>query len=232
MVSSTFALLASLLTAPLAVNAISGKSYTAWDCCKPACGDNSVAGAYNRLTMIGAPKVCNINNDPLGLSAGLSAAPGCGQGGNAYLCDIYAPVPVSEQLSYGFAIMRDKTSCCKCFELTWKSGTPAAGKKMQVQIINIGGDKTTSSANDLIIYTPGGGVGPVYDGCRQQYGKSWGRTIGGVSSRDECANLPQNLQAGCYWRWNWARGDVNSWGIDYKAIACPKRLEDISGCSA
>lgn len=44
---------------------------------------------------------------------------------------------------------------------------------MQVQIINIGGDKTTSGANDLIIYTPGGGVGPVYDGCRQQYGKSW-----------------------------------------------------------
>ena len=35
------------------------------------------------------------------------------------------------------------------------------------------GDKTTSGANDIIIYTPGGGVGPVYDGCRQQYGKSW-----------------------------------------------------------
>lgn len=120
--------------------------------------------------------------------------------GNAYLCDTYAPVAVSENLSYGFAIMRNKTNCCKCYELQWRSGTPAAGKKMQVQIINIGvscspllrekipfhppvfhpsdgittqGDQTTDGANDLIIYTPGGGVGPVFDGCRLQYGKSW-----------------------------------------------------------
>ena len=62
----------------------------------------------------------------------------CTKTGTAYFCDIYSPIPVSEQLSYGFAIMRDKTSCCKCFELTWRSGTPAAGKKMQVQVLNIG----------------------------------------------------------------------------------------------
>ena len=181
--------------------------------------------------MIGAPRTCDINNSPLSIAAGLTAAPGCGQSGNAYLCDTYAPIIASDTLSYGFAIFRDKSACCKCFELTWKSGTPAAGKKMQVQAINVGGDKTTDGANDVIIYTPGGGVGPVYDGCRQQYGKSWGKTIGGVESRAGCAELPQNLQAGCYWRWNWAKGDLNGWGVDYKQIACPATLENISGCS-
>ncbi|KAK0639690.1 RlpA-like double-psi beta-barrel-protein domain-containing protein-containing protein [Cercophora newfieldiana] len=125
-----------LLVTP--IHAIAGKSYTTWDCCKPACGGSSSSGAYNKQTMI---------------------------------------------------------------------------------------------ANDIIIYTPGGGVGPVFDGCRLQYGKSWGRTIGGVSSKNECANLPQNLQAGCYWRWNWARGDVNGWALDHKQIACPVELENKSGCS-
>ena len=88
--------------------------------------------------MIGAPQVCDINNTPFSISAGLTAAPGCGQSGTAYLCDTYAPIIASDSLSYGFAIFRDKSACCKCFELTWKSGTAAAGKKMQVQAINVG----------------------------------------------------------------------------------------------
>lgn len=58
--------------------------------------------------------------------------------GTAYLCDTYSPWPVTETLSYGFAIMRNKANCCKCYELVWRSGTPAAGKRMQVQVINIG----------------------------------------------------------------------------------------------
>jgi len=58
-----------------------------------------------------------------------------------------------------------------------------------------------------------------------------GRTIGGVQSRNDCATLPQNLQAGCYWRWNWAKGDMNGWALDYKQIACPAELENKSGCS-
>lgn len=88
--------------------------------------------------MIGAPQTCDINNTPFSISAGLAAAPGCGQSGNAYLCDTYAPIIASDALSYGFAILRDKAACCKCFELTWKAGSPAAGKKMQVQAINVG----------------------------------------------------------------------------------------------
>jgi hypothetical protein len=75
-------------------------------------------------------------------------------------------------MSYGFAIMRNEASCCKCYELTWVNGG-AAGKKMQVQVIGLGGRGNTESADDILIYTPGGGVGPVFDGCRAQYGKSW-----------------------------------------------------------
>lgn len=106
--------------------------------CKPACGHSGSGGSYNRTTMIGAPQTCDINNTPFSISAGLAAAPGCGQSGNAYLCDTYAPIIASDALSYGFAILRDKAACCKCFELTWKAGSPAAGKKMQVQAINVG----------------------------------------------------------------------------------------------
>ncbi len=53
---------------------------------------------------------------------------------------------------------------------------------------------------------------------------------GGVKDREACANLPANLQGGCYWRFNWARGDVNGWDIEYEPVACPARLTAISGC--
>lgn len=59
-----------------------------------------------------------------------------------------------------------------------------------------------------------------------------GANNGGVTKSEDCANLPQNLQGGCYWRFNWARGGVNTWNVDYAQVACPTRLSNISGCSA
>ena len=59
-----------------------------------------------------------------------------------------------------------------------------------------------------------------------------GKSGGGVTSGNECANLPQNLQGGCYWRYNWAKGAVNTWNIEYQQVTCPQRLTSISGCSA
>lgn len=47
----------------------------------------------------------------------------------------------------------------------------------------------------------------------------------------DCASLPDQLQGGCYWRWNWARGDINDWPVDYKQITCPDALTSVSGCS-
>lgn len=90
--------------------------------------------------------------------------------GNAFLCSIYAPKPVSEDLSYGFAVTDGIDNCCKCFELTWAQG-PAAGKRIQVQVINEGGE--TKDGREFVILSPGGGVGPNEKGCTSQYGGGW-----------------------------------------------------------
>lgn len=59
-----------------------------------------------------------------------------------------------------------------------------------------------------------------------------GRQYGGIESRDGCANLPSRLQGGCYWRYNWARGDLNNWPVEVRNITCPDQLKSISGCDA
>ncbi|KAK0702099.1 glycoside hydrolase family 45 protein [Lasiosphaeria miniovina] len=207
-------------------HAVSGKSYTGWDCCKPAC-----AWQANLKGVQGAPKVCDINNNPLASSNGLKAPSGCTTGGTGFLCDSYVPVPVSDKLSYGFATVGDAANCCKCYQLTWTSGA-ARGKQMVVQALNSFPPGADVKAADLVILTPGGGSGGNDAGCRNQYGKNWGDSGGGVKTGTECANLPQNLQGGCYWRYNWAGGAVNTWGIDYKQVDCPTRLTSISGCAA
>jgi hypothetical protein len=44
--------------------------------------------------------------------------------------------------------------------------------------------------------------------------------------------MPDRLQGGCYWRWNWAKGDVNGWSVDVRNISCPAQLTSISGCDS
>ncbi|KAK3943232.1 hypothetical protein QBC46DRAFT_377874 [Diplogelasinospora grovesii] len=41
-----------------------------------------------------------------------------------------------------------------------------------------------------------------------------GNQNGGVDSSNSCASLPQNLPGGCYWRFNWAKGDINGWNAN------------------
>jgi hypothetical protein len=113
-------------------------------------------------------EVCDKNDNPLSLSNGASVQTSCASGGgNGYLCSDYSPRPVSEDLSYAFAVMNEARDCCKCFELQWTNG-PAAGKRVQVQMINVGGDST-----DITLVVPGGGVGPNTRGCEAQYGYDW-----------------------------------------------------------
>lgn len=66
----------------------------------------------------------------------------------------------------------ENSHCCACYEAEWLSGA-AAGKKMVVQVINIAdssGPEGDVVDGDLIVLTPGGGVGPNTEGCRNQYG--------------------------------------------------------------
>lgn len=94
------------------------------------------------------------------------------------MCDDYQPRPVADDLTYGFAIQvggntaGDNPNCCKCYEIQWLSGA-AAGKKMIAQIVTPGGRGGDIKDNDLIILTPGGGLGPFSNGCRNQYGNNY-----------------------------------------------------------
>ena len=201
----------------------------------------------------GVPKVCDINNNSIGnASVALKAESGC-KGGKGFLCDSYIPSPATDILSYGFAIFNGVGNCCKCFQLTWTSRN-ARGKQMIVQALNTFDPAGDVKANDVVILAPGGGSGPNETGCRNRYGTTWyvdlpervmdgrarltyrsftrGQSGGGVASAKDCANLPQNLQGGCYWRYNWAGGPINTWGVDYQQVACPARLTSISGCVA
>ena len=93
------------------------------------------------------------------------------------MCDEFQPVPVSEDLTYGFvyqvgdAQTENHPNCCKCLEITWQSG-PSQGKQMIAQVVTPGGPGGDIKRNDLIILVPGGGLGPLNGGCPAQYGKN------------------------------------------------------------
>lgn len=196
--------------------------------CKPACAWRSQlrqSGATGQVT------VCGKDDKPLSANEGDRVSSSCSQNaGNGFLCSTYQPRPVSNELSYAFAITDGIENCCKCFELQYTDG-PSAGKKVQVQIINEGGN-TENNSRQFIILVPGGGVGPNPKGCSTQYGYDWGREYGGVLKGEECVGLPDSLQGGCYWRFNWARGDTNGWNVEYNQITCPEYLTSVSGCKA
>jgi len=198
------------------------------DSCKPACGWKSnlrQSGATGQLT------ICGKDDKPLSAAEADRQPSSCSAtAGNGFLCSAYQPRPVSETLSYGFAITDGIENCCKCFELQWIDG-PASGKKVQVQVINEGGN-TENNSRQFILLTPGGGVGPNDKGCSTQFGYDWGKQYGGVEKAEHCVILPDSLQGGCYWRWNWAKGDINGWNVEYTQIQCPEQLTSISGCRA
>jgi hypothetical protein len=142
----------------------------------------------------GVVKVCDKNNKLMDRDGGLWAVTGCATG-NAYLCDTYQPVPVEADLSYGFAIqiggntVGDNPNCCKCIEIQWLSGQ-AAGKKMIAQVVTPGGRGNGIVDNDIIILTPGGGVGPFANGCRNQYGNSYSWYVSRAASPQSLSFLP------------------------------------------
>ncbi len=77
----------------------------------------------------------------------------------------------------------------------------------------------------------GGGVGIWTGGVRGQFGEgyAWGQQYGGVSSREQCYGLPDKIQKGCQFRWDFMNGADNPYA-SYRQIRCPKEISDISGC--
>ena len=79
---------------------------------------------------------------------------------------------------------------------------------------------------------PGGGVG-IFNGCSSQFGApndGWGNRFGGVTNRDQCNQLPDQLRSGCFWRFDWFKNADNP-NVNFRQVSCPSQLTSISGCS-
>lgn len=96
---------------------------------------------------------------------------------------------------------------------------------MVVQSTNTGGDL---SNNQFDLMIPGGGVG-LFDGCTSEFGGIPGNQYGGVTSRDQCNQMPAKLQAGCFWRFDWFQNADNP-NFNFEQVRCPSALTGISGC--
>lgn len=144
-ISKASAILAFLASATLsAAQSGSGTTTRYWDCCKPSCAWNNIAG-------VTAPvKSCDKNDNPL---ASTSTQSGCA-GGSAYMCSDQSPWAVNDNLAYGFAAVSSGSapSCCSCYQLTFTSGA-IKGKKMIVQATNTGND-VSSTQFDLAVSQP------------------------------------------------------------------------------
>ncbi|KAI6203947.1 Cellulase [Aphelenchoides besseyi] len=202
----------------------SGKTTRYWDCCKPSCGWPGKAQLKK-----GPVQSCGVSNQLLNDQGNTQS--GC-NGGGAYTCSTQQPWAINDNLSYGFAAANIAGSneagwCCACYKITFTSG-PVNGKQMIVQVTNTGGDL---GANHFDLQIPGGGVG-IFNGCSAQWkapADGWGARYGGVSSRNDCNQLPTALRAGCQWRFDWFKNADNP-TMNFQKVACPAEITAKTGC--
>lgn len=196
-----------------------------WDCCKPSCSWVENINGTSATTPV---RSCAADG---ATTIGVHEMSGCAENGTSYMCTDQEPLVVNDTLTLGFVAASfkggaDVTKCCSCMLLSFKS--PLAGKQMAVQITNTGSDL---GANHFDIAMPGGGVG-LFNGCSTQWGAptdGWGARYGGVSTVEECDNLPEQLRSGCRWRFQWFQGADNP-AVEFYEIECPKELIAISQC--
>ncbi|KAF8905707.1 RlpA-like double-psi beta-barrel-protein domain-containing protein-containing protein [Mucidula mucida] len=218
--------LASLLLLAVGTCTQSRTTTRYWDCCKPSCAWSNEAPVNTTVRTWDANQ--NVHSDP-------NSGTVC-DGGPSFACANNSPWAVDENMAYGFAETHisggtESSWCCACYKLTFTS-TSIAGKTMVVQSSNNGED-LGSDQFDLQI--PGGGIGIFTSGCSAQY-ESWDGVSGGVSSIEECYNLPQaescfflipNRQSAVI---NWFENADNP-TMMYEEVSCPAELTAISGCT-
>jgi hypothetical protein len=214
-----FALLAVSANAEISGN---GKTTRYWDCCKTSC-------AWDGKASVSSP-ISTCAKDGIEVLA-TSEKSGC-DGGSAFVCNNQQPFVIGDT-AYGWvaASIAGKTeqdACCACLEFTFTSG-PVEGQKMIVQVSNTGSDL---GSNHFDIQIPGGGLG-IFNGCTPQWGApsdGWGSRYGGVSSKEECSQLPKELQPGCEFRFGWFKNADNP-SVSFKEVTCPTELTSKSGCT-
>lgn len=199
-----------------------------WDCSKPSCC------WYENLpsTVKNPARSCDIDgNTTVSPHWQSSCEPGA-EPPVSYMCSDQQPYIVNSTLSYGFAAAsftggNDTSKCCSCMLLSFKG--QLEGKHHLVQITNTGGDLTY---NQFDLSNPGGGVGLCLVSCHQQWGtqpEGWGERYGGISKEEECKELPEVLQPGCRWRWEFLEG-VDNPSVTFTEVQCPQELIDVTGC--
>jgi hypothetical protein len=224
-----------------------------WDCCKPSC-------SWPGKGHLNAPlRSCDTSTGSPLQDANVRSV--C-DGGTAASCTNNAPFVIHESVSFGFAAaavsghtgLKGDAACGLCFELNftsaqhtegqwpWGGSHPGlAGKRMVVQVSNIGGDVKGDHSFDIQI--PGAGQGIFSNGCAAQFpGFQVGdfdcdTRYGGCNDKSGCQRLPEQLREGCEWRYDWfhwlsERGQTNNPYVDFRRVKCPKQLVDISGSVA
>ncbi|KAF2447203.1 glycoside hydrolase family 45 protein [Karstenula rhodostoma CBS 690.94] len=209
---------------------ISGEAVTTrfWDCCKPSC-------AWKEKGPVDRPVLsCSLDDKPTNIEAGT----GC-SGGSAYLCSNQQPWRVNDTFSYGFAgvyILPSLTGgkieeswCCACYQLDFTSD-PLKGKTMIVQASNTAYDIKTTNRFSLAV--PGGNT-TSHDACARQYGVDqnvFGTENTGIQSKDDCKKLPEALQDGCKWRFDWYEDEAFP-TANFKRVPCPTELTSRTQCT-
>mmetsp|Transcript_62000 Transcript_62000/g.135582 ORF Transcript_62000/g.135582 Transcript_62000/m.135582 type:complete len:468 (+) Transcript_62000:112-1515(+) len=220
-----------------------------WDCCKPSC---SWSGKGNVKKPI---RSCSSKTGEKLFDADTKSV--C-DGGTAASCPDNQPFVVKPSLSMGFAAaavsgahgLTGDANCGQCYELyfsdkqhitangdIWGGAHPdLQGKSMIIQVTNIGYDVTGDHSFDIQI--PGAGQGIFTNGCANQFSTfsveafDCANNYGGCQDSTGCSKLPESLQAGCHWRYEWLKWNTgaktNNPYVDFRRVKCPTQLTDIS----
>ncbi|CAG9772809.1 unnamed protein product [Ceutorhynchus assimilis] len=209
---------------------MTGKGITTryWDCSKPSCAwiENLPSGVVNPAHS------CDIDGSTIVSPHTQSSCDPKADPPVAFMCTDQQPWIVNSTLSYGFAAASfeggvDESRCCTCMLLSFQG--QLAGKQHLIQITNTGSDL---SQNQFDLSLPGGGVGLCTVSCARMFGcepTGWGEQYGGISSLEECDDLPKVLQPGCRWRWEFMEGVPNP-EVTFQEVQCPKEIVNVSGC--
>uniref|UniRef100_A0A6P7GEB1 cellulase n=1 Tax=Diabrotica virgifera virgifera TaxID=50390 RepID=A0A6P7GEB1_DIAVI len=205
-----------------------GVTTTYWDCCAQTCAHRQNVKTDNGIPVqtCAIDGATNITIDQNGIVSG------CRVGGQAFACSNQQPYVVSDTLALGWSAASftggiDNSKCCSCFLLSFKD--QLAGKQMLVQLVNSG---TDLASNHFDLQIPGGGVGIWNHGCDAQWGageNGWGRRYDGVSSLEECCLLPEVLQPGCRFRFQFMEG-VYRPNVTFQEVQCPAELIAVTAC--
>ncbi|KAJ3000063.1 hypothetical protein HDV02_000711 [Globomyces sp. JEL0801] len=213
-----------------------------WDCCKPSCSWEGKAKTGQVVRSCKADGFQTINPSNTNVCIPSNPNGSTSRESGSYMCNDQQPFVDSNNpnLAYGFAAANsglvpggERESCCSCYKLQFND-PKLSGKTMIVQITNTGGD-LAGQQFDLAL--PGGGVGYFRGACKTQWGvqdqngqSGWGDTYGGVKSRNQCEQLPNEIRRGCYFRFDWFNNADNP-GISYSKVTCPTQLTSITGCT-